>query len=367
MNIVEQIESIYDEFYELEDKYSLENKENILKLIQKAIPTKDKELELTLRFEYLSQLVFLGFYDEAIAYYPWFLNYKKNNELSYYENYQLVWSFKWIVLRIGNYSKIPLDQIFNLFEQFEKEIREFCGGSGDKLIEYFSVILHLNLGNLDIAEEKFKNYKRLRKTSELDDCIACQINNNIDLHIAKKDYKKAIAEAKDIVSKKHSCASVPKTTYPKLAFTHLMLGNDLKAEEFYHLSIKNLNFKEPQITNVPDLLYFLAKKNLYLKATKVMDAQLDFVLKSNSDVDKFKFFLGCYLILKNVMISNIKVFKLKNNELINLSYNEKSKGYEASELSVWFEENAKKHMALLDTRNKNKFYEETFNYMNAQI
>lgn len=367
MTIEEQVESIYDEFYELVDKYTLENKEIIFKLIQKAIPTKDKELELTLRFEYLSQLVFLGFYDEAIAYYPWFLNYKKNNELGYYENYQLVWSFKWIILRIANYSKIQLDQIFNLFEQFEKEVKEFCNGSGDKLIEYFGLQLHLNLGNLKVAEEKYKKYKKLRKTSELDDCLACQINNNLDFHIAKKDYKKAITEAKDIVSKKHSCKSVPKTTYPKLTFCHLMLGNELKAEEFYQLSMKNLNFKEPQLTNISDLLFFVARKNLYLRSAKIIDAQLDFAFKSNSDVDRFNFFLSCYLVFKNAEINKVKIFKLKKNEQVDWQYNEKGKGYETSELKSWFEEKAKKHMILLDNRNKNTFYEEYFNYMIEQF
>uniref|UniRef100_UPI004049BF23 hypothetical protein n=1 Tax=Flavobacterium sp. TaxID=239 RepID=UPI004049BF23 len=170
MTLEEQIQNIYTELRDASDTYTMQNKDIVFNCVQKAIQTKDKELELEARFEYLAQLVFLNFYDEAIAYFPWFLNYKKNNELSYYSYYQLVWSFKWIINRVASYGKIPLAQIHGLFQQFEDEVKEFGGST--KVIEYFSVICNLAMGNVEVAEEKDKNYKSLRKTSSIDDCYA---------------------------------------------------------------------------------------------------------------------------------------------------------------------------------------------------
>lgn len=363
MILEEQIQGVYDELYSVSGKYTLKNKEIVFNCVQKAIQLKDKELELEARFDYLSQLVFLNFYDEAIAYFPWFLNYKKNNQLGYYDYHQLVWSFKWIIIRVASYGKIPLDQIHSLFQQFENEVKEY--GAGTKVIDYFSSIVHLALGDLETADEKYKNYKRLRKTSDLDDCYACQINNMIDLHIGKKDFKKAIIEAKDIVSQKHSCKSVPKTTYPKLTYSHLMLGNTLKAEEFYQLSFKNLNFLEPQITNVYYLLYYLAKNKQFLKAKKIIDQQLEYAIQTNSDLDKFRFYTGCYLLFKNVVLAGVKKIKIKKNEAINCPYDDK--GYDTEALSEWFKSNLDIHRKVLDTRNQNDFYKEHLHYLETKF
>ncbi|VXB84753.1 hypothetical protein FLAVO9AF_30051 [Flavobacterium sp. 9AF] len=363
MNLEEQIDSIYDQLYQLDGQYTLKNKDIIFDLVQKAIQTKDKELEFEARLEYLSQLVFLNFYDEAIAYFPWFLNYKKNNPLGYYHYHHLVWSFKWIIIRVASYGKIPLAQINSLFQQFENEVKEY--GAGDKVIEYFSSIVQLGIGNLEAAEEKYKKYRKLRKTSDLDDCYACQINNMLDLHMAKRDYKKVISEAKDLVSEKYSCKSVPKTTYPKVTFAHLMLGNTLKAEEFYQLSVKKLNLDEPQITNVYYLLFFLAKKNELLKVKKLLDKQLDYVLKSNSDLDKFKFYLGCYLVFKNAVLHKNKKIKLKQHDGLNCAYDEK--GYDCLELEAWFKEKTISHSDFLDKRNNNTYYTDYYTFLDSHF
>jgi len=341
----------------------MQNKDIVFNCVQKAIQTKDKELELEARFEYLAQLVFLRFYDEAIAYFPWFLNYKKNNELSYYNYYQLVWSFKWIISRITSYGKIPLPQIHGLFQQFEDEVKEFGGST--KTIDYFSVIYNLALGNVEVAEEKYKNYKKLRKTSSIDDCYACQINNMIDFHIGTKNYKKAILEAKDIVSKKIGCESVPKTTYPKLSFCYLMLDKNLKAEEFYQLSIKSLKFSEPQITNAYYLLFFLAKNNQFLKAKKILDKQLQYAVQSNSDLDKFKFFTGCYLVFKKAALANVKNIKLQKIDGIDCLFDKN--GYNIIELKDWFKNKADFHLHVLDNRNKNSYYQTFFSEIDNEI
>lgn len=355
----EQIQEVYDELNKVYHKYNLINKEITFNCVQKAIKLKEKELELKARLEYLSQLIFLGFYDEAIAYYPWFINYKKNNEMGFFNYYHFVWSFKWIIIRIGNYGKIPLEKINVIFEQFETELRGY--DASDKLIEYFNSIVQLSLGNIDKAIESYKNYKKLRKTSSMDDCYACQINNMIDLHIANKDYSKAVFEAKDVVSKKHTCASVPKTTYPKLIFCHLMLDNKLKADEFFQLSLKSLNLKEPQISNIYYALYYISKNKNFVKVKKILDTQLDYALNSNSDVEKFKFYLSCYILLKNMENSEIKNIKLNLNEKIDLPYNEK--GYDIIELKNWFKNNYIYHMNTLNNRNGNLYYGEYQNLM----
>lgn len=363
MNLEEQIQDVYDELERVSGSYSLQNKEIVFNCVQKAIQTKDKELEFETRFEYLSQLVFLNFNDEAIAYFPWFLNFKKNNELSYSSYHQLVWSFKWIINKVASYGKIPLSQIHALFKQFENEVREFGGST--KVIEYFGVIYNLDLGDLVIADEHYKKYKKLRKTSNLDDCYACQINNMVDLQIAKKDYKKAVVEAQDIASKTYSCASVPKTTYPKLTFCYMMLDNNLKAEELYQLAVKNLNFSEPQITNVYYLFFYLAKNDQFLKAKKILDKQMQFAIESNADIEKFKFFAGCYLIFKKAEQSNVKMIKLQKNDGIDCNYDEK--GYDTVEMKNWFKTKSEYHFQILDERNENQYYQNYFKYLDENI
>lgn len=363
MTVEDQVYEVYDILEKLDSKYTLKNKDIAFECIQKAIKLKDKELEFDARQEYLSQLVFMNFHDQAIALYPWFLNYKKNNELDYYRYYTLVWSFKWIVGRIGSYGKISRQQIDTLFEQFEKEVLEY--GAGKKVISYFKLTLHTYMGNLEEAEVYLKAYKRSRAVSSIDDCYACQINNVIDFSLQKRDYKKVIRDTKDLVYKKYSCDSVPKTTYPKICMAYLMLGNALKAEEFYQLAVKELRLTQPQIPNVGYLFFYLAKNKMYVQAKKLLDKQLKYSFETNADLYKLRFCIGCYLLFKNAASDGIEFFKLNVVEAFNLELTKK--GFRVTELRDWYQSQVEDYIKLLDTRNENSFYQEYFDYLENSI
>lgn len=363
MTVDEQIFEIYEILDKIDSKFTLKNKDIAFECVQKAINLKDKELEFDARQEYLSQLVFLNFADKALALFPWFLNYKKENEIDSYRYYSLVWSFKWIVSRIGSYGKISLQQIDTLFEQFEKEVLEY--GAGPKLISYFKLILHTNMGNIAEAEKHLKDYKKSKLYSDLDDCYACQINNMSDFAMQKRDYKKVIKDTEDLVSKKYTCESVPKTTYPKVAIAYLMLGNSLKAEEFFQLSVKELKMNVPQIPSMGYLLMYLAKNKLYVQAKKLLDKQLKYSFESNADLYKFRFSVGNYLLFKNAEQDGIEYFKLNTTEFSDLEVT--PKGFKVSQLKNWYATQVNQYINLLDTRNKNNFYQDYFTFYENAI
>lgn len=363
MTIEDQVYEVYDVLEKLDSKYTLKNKDIAFECIQKAISLKNKELEFDARHEYLSQLVFMNFHDQAIALYPWFLNYKKNNEIDYYRYHSLVWSFKWVVGRIGSYGKISRQQIDTLFDQFEQEVLEF--GAGKKIISYFKLTLHTYMGNLEEAEVHLKAYKRSRAVSSIDDCYACQINNVVDFSLQKRDYKKVIRDSKDLVYKKYTCDSVPKTTYPKICMAYMMLGNSLKAEEFYQLSVKELRLTQPQIPNVGYLLYYLAKNKMYVQAKKLLDKQLKYSFETNADLYKLRFCIGCYFLFKNAAADAIEFFKLNVDESFALEATKK--GYRVAELRDWYKTQVEEYIKLLDTRNGNSFYQEYFDYLENEL
>lgn len=363
MTVEEQVYNVYETLEKLSSSYTIKNKDLAFECIQTAINLKDNELEFSARQHYLAQLVFLNMHDKAIALFPWFLNYKKNNELYWYDYHTFVWSFKWIVARIGSYGKIPLEQVESVFSQFEKEVEEY--GAGKKVIYYFRTTLYRHLGNLEKAEEFLKLYKRSRATSDIDDCYACQINNIADFWLAAHDYKKVIAGTKNVVNKKFSCDSVPKTTYPKVCMAYMMLGKSAKAEEFYQLSVKELRLHQPQIPHMSFLLFYVAKNRLYVQAKKLLDKQLGFSFETNADVYKLEFCMGCYLVFKKAAEDGIVYFKLKYDMPAELEVT--AKGYEVAQLKDWYLSQINAYISLLDNRNGNSYYSDYFKYLEGNI
>lgn len=70
LNTKQDIEDCLDELYD----ENLYNKERAFKCVLASQKYKDLDLEYRAKYAYFKQLIFLEFYDEAIAMFPWFLH-----------------------------------------------------------------------------------------------------------------------------------------------------------------------------------------------------------------------------------------------------------------------------------------------------
>ncbi|MBK7884284.1 MAG: hypothetical protein IPJ81_11170 [Chitinophagaceae bacterium] len=354
-------EEIHEVLANIDNEYNITNKDLAFKCVQKAMLLGNKKLEFDARYEYFSQLTFCNFIDEALVQYPWLLNYKKNNELKPGSIHRIIWSFKWIIDKIPDYSSIPLSKIKDTIAQFEEEYT--AAGNTGKIIEHYRMIMHLIMGEIEKAYEHYNKYKKSNQTGEYDDCYACQLNSILDLYLAKKDYQKVIENAGDLVTKKYSCAEVPDITYPKLVFSYLMLGELDKAEEYYQLTLKKLKLSNPQDI-IYYTLFYLGKTKAFVQGKKIIDKQLHFILASKSDMLKYKFFSSCYIFFKYAAREGIKTFKIKlvehnNNFIQPIEIDE----YNVTALQEWFYNQSFLHASLLDKRNENNYYQDYLKYL----
>jgi hypothetical protein len=353
-------EDIWEALDYINQEYNINNKDIAFKCVQKAMLLGYKKLEFDARNKYVSQLVFCNFIDEAMVQYAWLLNYKKNNELQPGSIHSVLWKFKWIIDRLPEYHSIPISKINDAIAQFEKEYH--AAGDTEKIIEYKKTFINLIMGKINEAEEHYKKYKKSNNTGEYDDCYACQLSSLVSFYLVKKDYRKAIETAKDLVNKKYSCAEVPNVTYPKLAFAHLMLGELNKSEEYYQLSLKKLKLSNPQ-DGIFRILFYLGKTKAFVQGKKIIDKQLHFFLELKSDVLKFDFYSGCYIFFKYAGQEKIKTFKIKLNGQTNFIAPIKKDEYDVVAIKQWFYDQANMHASLLDKRNENNYYQDYLKYL----
>ena len=353
-------EEIQEVLWDIDGDYNITNKDLAFKCVQKAMLLGNKKLEFDARYKYFSQLIFCNLFDEALAQYPWLLNYKKNNEISPGGIHKVIWSFKWIIDKIPVYSSIPLSKIKDTIAQFEEEYKSV--GNTGKIIEHYRMIMHLIMGEIEKAEEHYNKYKKSNQTGEYDDCYACQLHSTLDLHLAKKDYKKVIESGGDLVTKKYSCSEVPDITYPKLVFSYLMLGELNKAEEYYQLSLKKLKLSIPQDV-IYYTLFYLGKTKAFVQGKKIIDKQLHFILAAKSDMLKYHFFSSCHIFFKYAEQDGIKNFKIKLADQTNFIAPVKKDEYSVTSLKQWFYDQSHLHATLLDKRNENNYYQDELKYM----
>ena len=355
INTAEDINTALSEL----DDVSQFNKQLAFKCVQKALALKDIDLEFEARLQFLRQLVFLSEYEEAIAIFPWFLNScdKHPDRFSYFN---VLWTFKWIMGAITNYHTISLDHLDRLFKEFEKRYTAY--GSGEKVILYYKMRQLAETGNISESLEYYAKYIASTESGALDDCLACQPNNCMEVFLAARQYDKVIDLANMIIRKKLSCHIVPHTSYPSALEATFLLEHWSDAEMYFQLSCKKLKVSESHLRAFSSIVIYCSLKGYHVKGRNIIEKQLPFALDTKSDYYRFFFFMACSLFFQSMENrTNVKL-KLKPGAFLDFTLADDNE-YSVDALVNWFRDKSVLHGELLDNRNQNNFYREHFAHM----
>lgn len=189
-----------------------------LEVLEAAVRIADAEGLLELAYDIRSDIVrtaiFNGFPLKAIVAFSWQLG-QYDRQPEWFDSYDLLWSYKWIVGEICHFPDIPLTQIEALAEDLGKRYREH--GYGPRTYLYYRFRLAMDLGRSEEAGTYLEQLQKLPR-DRMSDCMACEQNQIVQYYAAAGDDHMALEAAKPILSGSMRCAEVPHIT-----ISHLLL------------------------------------------------------------------------------------------------------------------------------------------------
>ena len=367
MNL-DTVEEIRSAIYEQEDVYTESSKAILFKCIERAKWLKDLDLEFEARYEYLSQLTYLGYFEESISLFPWFLNIYDQypDQFNYY---QILWGYKWIVGPICKYANIPLAKVEAIFADFNQRFKDY--GSTERIVAHFNMRKDYLTGNVSSAIEKYYQSKNITQEHFLDDCDACMLDHDLPIFLYNREFQTFLDEAKPILDRNLSCRSVPKTTYPKAVYACMQSNKWDLAEQYCQAALDELELNKRNFEQYCYVLLYLATQNKYIKGREIIENQLSLMNDRIDNVSQCTFYHACYLFfqhMKNEGQEKVTLRLALNPAFIDKFIKaDKDEVYDISELVSWFKKQAELHAKALDQRNGNTFYQDDLIYISDVI
>ncbi|MBP1905977.1 hypothetical protein J2Z32_002625 [Paenibacillus turicensis] len=222
----------------MEEAYSLPDGKAKLDILEQAVRVADAAGDIEQGFEARSEIVefgsFHGYPMKALVAFSWQLGqYDKNPEL--FDEYSLLWSYKWVLDRITSFADISRTQIDNLLA--DMKTRYLASGYSDRSYHYYKAHTFTEFGELEAAQAEWDIVKSMER-DDMSDCLACEQNRLVEFMSKLGDDEGTIAAAEPILHGGMSCGEVPHVTISKVLFPLLRLGRKEEADKLQRKGYK---------------------------------------------------------------------------------------------------------------------------------
>ncbi|MDE6657485.1 MAG: hypothetical protein K2J88_02745, partial [Oscillospiraceae bacterium] len=319
--------------------------------IEEADKNGDNYWRLYFRHEYMHESIFHGDNFKAIIQFPEYLKiFDEHPEFEEDMSHEMMWTFKNVLENMHEYYQISRAEIEKYFEEFKKRSQKY----GESLRTYYmkkcKFYLHIDKNLAQEAYEKFHKFPRTANS----DCLACEMNFDMECALELDDEKKALKIAKPILDGKRTCAEIPHVTYAELAKYYIYHGNLDEALYYANLCERLILGESVFLEQLGNLLEVYSVVNSQHGWNIFKHAISEFVNCKNP-VMKLVFARGAYRVLK--ACAEQTEF-LVNSNLKALPVPKSKNGWETKAVCDYFYQIAKDMSEKLDTRNGNRYYQD---------
>lgn len=230
-------------------------------------------------------------YDKALALYPTLLQRATKNPEEYY-GFSTLWMYKWMIDNLCDISYFSKDIIENAVNDFEKYVLQM--GYGQAVVYNYRYKVKKYMGYIDQAQELFKKYKALKTPSELDNCKACVVSDEVDFLLRQGEIKKAWKKAGPLLQRKLSCTSQPQALISNMLV--YMVDEVPQSVEMiqdsFDFVLKELYKKDDRYTEIG---YFLTKTNHHRQAVLWFDRQYPSIKENKDQDEQFYYYLRSWI------------------------------------------------------------------------
>ena len=349
-----------DELYELIDEAKqLDHGDVQISLLEQAVRLADANNDIETAFEARNELIeaciFGGDALKAIIEFTWILGKYKQSPLEF-NIYDVLVGYKWILPQLYDFINVPLSKINELFEDYkDMMLHDNCDLRFFYQAKCLLAVKGLDSNNVDEYYNKWMS----TPSDEYSDCAACELDMQIEYHLYKKDYEKALEIFKPILSGKQTCSEIPHLTYSRFLLPLVRMGNYKLALEYeakdYKLIYKNKEF----INEIINSIICLSILNID-KAVERFTKHYDWHIKSKDDFHRFRFNLASWFLFEKIKLNNINEITLNIPEITSV-FSDNGR-YQVEELICHFKAITTEIAGKFDVRNCNTYFKDYIDY-----
>ncbi|MBM5635453.1 hypothetical protein [Listeria ivanovii] len=279
---------------DLEIAWQMENTAEKIKVLERAIASADMYNDLPNSIEAREILIDtcmeIGFPKKQLQAFSWLVKKWEDDEEDI-DTYDMLWKYKWISESIPTFEEVSKKQVDTLLQDMKAKFEQY----NYSLRPYYKVttLAAMRMGDTEKAKQFFGKW-HATKADYLNDCGACETNDQAHYYCFAQDYKTAVKVAKPIIKGKQRCAEVPHLTYGNMALAYLELGDEKMAQECFDKGYPLVKNQGALISSLANLLTFLVRTEQVEKAREVIDANKETALQSESGLDRLLFLQAAY-------------------------------------------------------------------------
>jgi hypothetical protein len=267
-----------------------------------------------------------------------------------FDEWALLWRYKWIVNSICDFPQIPKEQIHAMLDDMER--RYLKGGYGLRPVYFYRHHAEKFWGN---RKKAIRHYRRSRQLPDDDvsDCRACDTDGQSYFQLYLGDYERAVSIARPLIEGGRACRTVPHRTFARMLIPLLVRLNRCEEAWDYHVrgyalfSAHDINMLEL----VSDHLAFLALYGDVERAATLFEKHYPWSEKNTNVFDRLTFYRAAWLFLEVASDTGREVLRLRLPETFPLY--DAGGSYETMRLKEWFEARARETAKRFDARNGN--------------
>ncbi|QQZ63237.1 hypothetical protein JI735_12560 [Paenibacillus sonchi] len=334
----------------MEEAYGLPGGKAKLELLEQAVRVADAAGDIDQGYEARSEIVELGSFHgypmKALVAFSWQLGqYDKNP--GRFDDYSLMWSYKWVLDRISAFAEISRVQIENLLE--DMKTRFAAEGYSSRTYHYYRAKLLADFGELDASEVEWDIVQSMER-DEMSDCEACEQHGLVEFLAKRNEDEKTVKAAEPILKGRMTCGEVPHVTITKVLFPLLRLGRQKEADKLQKKGYKLVKGNR-------DFLYHQGEHIGYLtltdpvKALEVFEEYVASSLDHENPIDQMIFNAYSAKMFRRLAEESIR-FQVK----LPAGHPYEHQSGEVESLAKHFQQLALATAEKLDKRNGNAYY-----------
>ncbi|MEK6233859.1 MAG: hypothetical protein N2C14_04025 [Planctomycetales bacterium] len=346
-------ETIEDLMIRADDLPCGEAQVNLLEEAQKlADATHDLDLMFEVRMELVDAAIFGGRAETALAAFSWCLGeFDRETERFDYYLSSLMWRFKNVLLELTNFTQIPLEQLGEMLDEFEKRFQTY--GYSMRTPYYLRCLVAMGVGRREDAEEHYEQWQR-HPRDEMSHCHACELDSQVDYLLFLGRSEQAAQAAEPILQGEESCGEIPHRTLALMLRPLTLLGREEEAAEHQSHGYRIIKDNPEFLPQIAEHLAFLLSQEQLPAAVAMFERHLSWALKSSNANGRFLFHAAAGALMEKLAADGDQPRKMRLPERFPLR--DPSESYQPSQLAAWFAEQSQKLASLFDARNRNDFY-----------
>ncbi|WP_028589552.1 hypothetical protein [Paenibacillus massiliensis] len=341
------------EFDELMSQaYALPNGRAKIALLEEAIRTADVlnlvEEGYAARSEMVEAGTFGGYPMKALVAFSWMLG-QFDREPEAYDEFDLLWSYKWILNSISAFPEISLKQIDNLLEDMRTRYQEY--GYSDRTYYYYKSLVALMCGDITEAGVYMDKVLGMERDG-MSDCIACEQDQFVEYEQVAGNIDELLRKAEPIVSGRMTCGEIPHKTLSHLFLPLLERGETERADKLERKSYRLVKGERDFMIPIARHITYLRRVHP-MKALEVFEKHVAMSIDLENPIAKLQFDGASAALLRQLAEEEQGL-----RPVLPASLPYQGDAGNLPGLALYFAEQAQATAQRLDQRNGNSFYTE---------